>query len=396
MDTMIKPRQKKNYFILLALMLMVFCVTKVIRGADTLSDSQGGIWNYISLVYYIVFIIACMSYKRIRVSLLNSSLFFYTIFAFFTGCFYINALSRSQIYNLLMVPYFPLVFACFYMIAREEKKSKTIINITFIICILVNMFTIINYQFFGQQRALASDIYFSLCLYPFILLNVTSKKIQNVCTISLFLATFLSGKRAGLIAIIGAILIYNWINSYIHLKKSWNKTITIIGVGLLIWLSFRIDVQNDLGIFNRLFRLIDDGGSGRVDIYSIIWGNFKKSSVLEKLFGHGIYKTLDISGFMAHNDLLEILYDYGIVSAVFIVLFYISLVFIAVRMTKRRSKYAPAFCASLIIGFTLSFASFFIVYYTYVTCMAAFWGYCIALDYHASPNNGFLEDKYGS
>ena len=43
---------QNNIFLLISVLLFAFCVLKVLRGSDTDSTAVGGIWNYISLLYY--------------------------------------------------------------------------------------------------------------------------------------------------------------------------------------------------------------------------------------------------------------------------------------------------------------------------------------------------------
>lgn len=49
-------------------------------------------------------------------------------------------------------------------------------------------------------------------------------------------------------------------------------------------------------------------------------------------------------------------------------------------MLRSRSPYAAAFSASIVLGLFLSLFSYMLVYYTYVTGLVAFWGYCLALE----------------
>ena len=99
------------------------------------------------------------------------------------------------------------------------------------------------------------------------------------------------------------------------------------------------------------------------------------------VFGHGMNTAGKIGGAgQAHNDFLEILYNYGILPFVSVVVFYLSLIVEGIRLVRRESPYAAAFAFSLIVGLFLAMFSYFTIYYTYVTCIMAFWGYAMAME----------------
>ena len=82
----------------------------------------------------------------------------------------------------------------------------------------------------------------------------------------------------------------------------------------------------------------------------------------------------------AHNDFLEVMYNYGIIAFFCIVGFYLSMISQAVRMIRYRSHYAPAFAFSVVIGFTLGMFSYFLIFYTFVTGIVSFWGYTLKME----------------
>ena len=134
------------------------------------------------------------------------------------------------------------------------------------------------------------------------------------------------------------------VSKYINEKGKLLRTLKTIIVTIVVVVVFYnvgkyIDDKFSLNIFSRLFSLSEDGGSGRIDIYSNVWESFKSSSVMNKLFGHGVNAvgTIGAGAEKAHNDLLEVLYDYGIISFIFVTIFYISMVVEAVRLIKRKS-----------------------------------------------------------
>ena len=203
--------------------------------------------------------------------------------------------------------------------------------------------------------------------------------------IGMFLAVFFSNKRTGLIAFVIAFVVYILIDEYINGRNNALKLIKSLLLTVAVLLAFYylgryFDNKYYLGIFARLENLQEDGGSGRAEIYSTIWNEYKNSSFLDKLIGHGMFSTNSLTGFNAHVDFLEVLYDYGIFALICLVWFYICLIKKSINMLRSHSPYAAAFSASIVLGLFLSLFSYMLVYYTYVTGLVAFWGYCLALE----------------
>lgn len=380
-------KSDKAWFIVLAVMLSLFCVLKVLRGSDTESTSAGGIWNYISLLYYPIFLLLLINHRKYRLKTLFVSSGFYVLLAVITAL--INStsqLSVSTAYSFLMIPYALVVFWTFYLCSDESKAGQSIILLGYFVCLCLNLYTVAMYQFAGAARAMPSDIYFSLGLFPFALQLLKNKKLKTIVIVAEFFAVFMVNKRTALISFVIALVVYFLVNSYVNEGSKFFgtiKTIIIVAVAvtLFYYISKYFDDKYNLNIYYRLFRITEDGGSGRDDIYQNVWQGFKDSTFLRQLFGHGMNTAGQVGGAgQAHNDFLEILYDYGIFALISVAVFYVSVIFEAFRLIKRKSPFAAAFAFSVIIGLFLAMFSYFLVFYTYVTCIMAFWGYALALE----------------
>lgn len=380
-------RKGITLFLMVALMLSIFCVLKVLRGSDTGSSAQGGIWNYISLLFYPVFLFAFLIKKRYKVSLFLYSSILYMLFALIPAIGKFSAEGDiTYIYQFIMIPYPILVFLTFYFCSDESDRGKKIILLGYFACLALNLYSVITFQFAEAEQAQQSDIYFSLGLFPFALLFLKRKDLRIVTVVLEFLAVFMVNKRTALISFLLALVAYLLIDSYMKEKSkffSMLKTLTIIALIALVFygISKYLDDKYEMGVYSRLFRLSEDGGSGRDIIYRNIWNGFHESSLAEKLFGHGMKTAGKIGGAsQAHNDFLEILYDYGLLDFIFAVLFYVSLIVEQIRLIRKKSPYASCFAVSLVIGLFLAMFSYFLIFYTYVTCIMAFWGYVLAME----------------
>ena len=381
MKTFYKSNNSSMLFRLLGLLLLLFCILKVLRGANTEIETVGGIWNYISLLYYPIMLILFVRKQRYKLIGFFAFCILYLNFVFFSIAVNGNfSLSRDNIYYLLMIPYPFIVLYCFYNCGEDDEIAKHLILAAYFGCLAINLITILRFQFLSYSRPMANDVYYSLCLFPFMLIYTRRKWLRGLASAAQFTASFLADKRAGFIAFcvgfILYILIVNGQSGRAHLVSAV-KAILICAVVVLVfyYVTKYIDDRYNLRIYLRLFRVSRDSGSGRRQIYREIWNAYLNSSWEDKLFGHGygaIHRRYNVGH--AHNDFLEALYCYGVFAFLFITLIYVSLIVKAVKMIRIRSKNAPAFAYSIVIGLFLGFFSYFLIFYTYVTCMCAFWG----------------------
>lgn len=393
----IHVKQGIRLFSVISVLLFAFCVLKVLRGADTANESAGGIWNYISLVYYPLFLFHIIRRRRtiVRDFFIFSFLFvlFAVIGVVLSGTL---SLSTESIYGFLMIPYPFLVMSVFYVYADDNLFAHRVILLTYYVCLLLNFITIVRHQFFSYERAMASDVYFSLCLYPFCLLLEKYTPVRIVAFVIQFFSVFTADKRAGFIAfvigIIGYLLIFNSQRGRNHLLAAIRAVLIVAAIVLLLYLvTSLLDQQFHLNIYSRLLRSGEDEGSGRVHIYQRVWNDYLRSDLPDKILGHGKGMLKAVTGSPhAHNDFLEALYVYGVIPAVCLVLFYVALIVRLIKLILRRSRYAAAFFYSVVIGVTLSMLSFFLIFYTYVTGLVAFWGYTLYME--RQEERGVLTD----
>ncbi len=382
-----KDKVNMGMLMLISVMLLVFCVSKVLRGANTASTTEGGFWNYISLLYYAVVVYGILKRRVFKIRAVFVWSMIYCVvamsFAFSHGSVMSN---KSQLYNFLMIPYFFLVFVSFYLFSAENRKTEKIILLAYIVCLFINALTTILYLGFGNLRAMANDVYFSLCLMPFALLFIKNKFFKTAIVVLQFFVSFLANKRAGFIALCIGLVVYYLVEANNSPKNKLSRVFGRIiliaaSIFLLYRISYYIDSTFDYGLYDRLDRLIDDGGSGRSAMYTAIWNSFWSSNWFQILFGHGMNTAGDVVGAgRAHNDFLEVMYNYGIIAFFCMAGFYLSMIFHAVRMIRHRSHYAPAFAFSIVIGLTLSMFSYFLIFYTFVTGIVSFWGYALKME----------------
>lgn len=166
-----------------------------------------------------------------------------------------------------------------------------------------------------------------------------------------------SAKRSILVFMALSLLIYFF---YILFFNSENKRKSIINkiflLSIIVLGAFYIATNEKSGLMHSIERVERIGGmtsdNGRNTIYANVASSIYESSVVSLLFGHGHMAVKNDLGMGAHNDLLEIAYDYGIIAALLYVLILLRLI-ITTWQLFRKKKYLSAMrvgiCVSSII-----------------------------------------------
>lgn len=128
----------------------------------------------------------------------------------------------------------------------------------------------------------------------------------------------------------------------------------------------------------RVNREETDEGRNRLAIYTVTWAMIENSSVDKLFFGHGHYGVrkdsfLEIS---AHNDFLEVIYDYGLVILVLYLGLWVYVIKRCVRLFRDESPLFLPYAVSLSIFIVMSIVSHLILYASYFLFLVLFWG-CI-------------------
>ena len=129
----------------------------------------------------------------------------------------------------------------------------------------------------------------------------------------------------------------------------------------------------------RINSIADDGGSSRDSVYEVTWRMISESSLLSLCFGHGwnmviMNSPMELS---AHNDLLEVIYDFGVFVAFLYIYFVYRLYIIMFRLIKCHSENAAPFAFSVITFTVNSSIAHVLIYPFNFIAVAAVWGYIL-------------------
>ena len=228
-----------------------------------------------------------------------------------------------------------------------------------------------------------------------------NKVMRILSIIMVAIVVMLSLKRGGFLALIVGILVYFYI-SQISIKKKKFKIfgifIALLGIIALAYFIIYIN-ENVLSgmLFNRMEEAADNGGSGRLDIYKYFIEVIRDSSIPHLIFGRGFLGSTHTgkTTLTCHNDLLEMIVDYGIIGLILYISFFISLIKLCKKMIKHKHEYAPAMGTSIVIFFISSMVAHIWIYFWFLTEFTLFWGFIIDSIYSTKiKNKRFNENRY--
>lgn len=180
--------------------------------------------------------------------------------------------------------------------------------------------------FYGDDVTLNASVVFLMILPLAPLLKSKLLSLGVVCICIFFLIT--SVKRGNIIAAIIPLIIYLheiWKSTS---RKAFKRVILIIA--LVFITAWVIDLIANNDFFQLRLQQTQRGDSSHRDvIYRVMWNLWSvKADTLQFFFGYGYYGTVLYSGigYMAHNDWLEILVDFGILGCISYLAVFISLI----------------------------------------------------------------------
>lgn len=344
---------------------------------------EGGITGYISIMCLLLIEGICVFYslryiKQIFSNKINAVILLWAIYAVL-----VTLLTSEDLFlDIRSVLWWPSVYFVFYSIARYDYSEKLINILIKYIIPLLYILTVIIYFYFRRFSletnvgAFEADnsVFFVLALLPFVFL--LSKRYKYIFLILAIAAAFYSFKRSAALYTAIIIVISLYFDFWYHKKISLFKTVIIpiiLVIGLVYGLTY-LNNSTDGFLLSRFENISDDGGSGRIDIWKDTLNKFKASGIELQIAGHGFNAVIKVSPFSAHNDFLEMLYDFGIIGLSLYILFIILMVFCILKYKNLDDRYYQAGIVMLTIFFIMSMVSHLWLYPSFYGYLVSFLG----------------------
>lgn len=279
-------------------------------------------------------------------------------------------------------------FFSFYYLALTDELRRLRIYFYFFFCFLVYTY-LDTFYYIGVHSALPftmNSSYLLLAFFPLLML-ISGRKSQLVVTLVIVLCLLFSNKRGGTVAALLGLIVF-YIVEYLPKGKGRHRGrfLSILSLGAIVF-GLWYFVQSLLSLDNvvlidRFVSVENDDGSGRVLIWTEVLNSFESSGFLEKLFGHG-YDSVRLyipEHMSAHNDYLEVLFDFGIIAFIAYLGFIVMMFVHAYKLIKDNSPVASSFSSSIVFFTVLSFMSHVLIYPAYMILYCMYWGYAFGIE----------------
>lgn len=389
---MLKNIFKSKFFLLLILLLSYLFIGNMLAVYSTLLPYRDILKVLISFTGFLVIFFYLIGHKVKKSNILLKCLLFIlftiipTFFLYYkTTSFTYAVFEVGESYAWIGV----LVIS--YCFGRNNKvQIESVKWIAFLVPVYSFLFLGVKQFSANTGIPLISTAYYAMFLLPFVFL-LKNEVTKWILIIMIFSTVLLSVKRTGFIAFILCLIFY----FYYHIKYAENSNLdknkkirvmilTICMVAIMFFFFDYYTSTHSIGIINKLNSIRNDGGSGRLDVWKCTWEMIKNSNVSSLISGHGFNAVYNHSNLKlsAHTDILEVIYDYGIIGSV-VYLTFIRSIFSTFKYVKiYRKDFVPAYATSLVLFACVSITSHLIIYPTYFLYLCLFWGLVIGnIDY---------------
>lgn len=304
--------------------------------------------------------------KRCKSRITTCVFFLVAYMAFIT--LLLSPATTNPIYNLVQVEYPLLGFLCFYYLTKYSFVDERIYSYFFLILIpIIAVTAYLNLDSRMDSETgleLADNTGYALvCAYAGIMF-LAKKKTFPIVLFLVIVGVLISGKRGAIIAMLFAtipLLVYVFIDSKVKISK---QLVFIILAAIGTFVALRYFNSYFDAAFERFENLEEDEGSGRGWVYLDYWNQFKDSREIHQFFGHGLFAGSWSSGskyaftdVYAHNDWLELLFDFGIVSVMTYVIIFLWMLIVIFLNIRNRTVYFYMLCMSFVIWLVKSILS---------------------------------------
>lgn len=363
------------YIVSLIWIFLIISSKTLIDGFNSIVDEEieGGITTYF---YILLIFLFSSSFIRIKTRYnkmvrINFILLIYFLYFFLSYNLHMTFTLRDFLGSLIVLSWI-FTFKLGGDIAKwSENKFNHFIKLLIIFVIIpLSLLTYIYYfknDILGiiGNKLIGNDAIFSIAVYfPFIFAIKKQRLLKIILLISFLTISFLSYKRSIIIAVVLSFIVYIVLSIdkkviFKYLWK-WYSVLFIVCLGFL----FRF-LDNLIGqtILNRFNRIGTDRGSGRLDIYNKLFNELYYSNQTNILFGHGYQSTKQQIGMLAHNDFIQILFDFGLIGSLLYSLFIFAFLYMIFKKYKNKKAYRneyASYVAAIVFLITMSMMNCFI------------------------------------
>ena len=369
---------KKNISFLIVIFILYLCLSPT-------PLVESGLMRFVpTLALMFVFFFGICGFKTGRNARMGTIVSLFLVYILFSALIH-PSIEGNKIMALLKSSYWCWVYMVAYSLflyknSNVVRRDLVIIIVTILFAISFNyshVYRVFDFELIGDNA-----VFFPLMMFPWIAcISNTTKRWMMVAILALCAITAL--KRSGIIiiSVSTTILFYS---DFIYQKRlNIKKIVAALLVLSCIFFVFQYKADSITDVNQRFEMIQEDGGNGRDMIYEDVIQRYKNSDFISKIFGKGfdtVKGTNTNMSLSAHNDFLEVLYDFGAIGFIFYILIHFSLIKWTFRLFRARSQLAFPVLISYVCFIVMSMVSHLILYPTYFGLLVSFWAYAECKD----------------
>lgn len=335
-------------------------------------------------VFIVIGLINCIKDMMNKVYT-KDNLFFTIYLIYFLSTQYM--LWNINVSQLIMIIYSPIMFIAFSKFHIERYFYE---KLTFSYILLITCTYFYTRFFLGINNGLViNSCYYLLLTVPIVYLfrNVYRK---NISFLLISIVILFSMKRTALLALIIVIFIELILNLFKKKRISLRRVVffipfSLFTIGLLIKINKIISNIYNNNIFMRFYSGDTVGESRGVILKLLLEKMCTNTNIYFILLGQGINSTIYYTGGLtAHNDFVEVLFDFGVLGLLLYIMIYIIFIKKIRRVTNAKEKRSLLY--TMVILLIVSLSSHLIFIPSYVSLLIMNYNYL-------KNKNHFLEEN---
>ena len=299
----------------------------------------------------------------------------------------LNAFITDSAYDSVYITIIRSTFWCWcYFISyclfnRSFIDDKRYDKYTILVTLIFVTVFVITHSF-NTRSTLDNEgdnvIFYSLMLLPWItLMNNKYKKVALLALVSFCVISSL--KRSSLVILVISLLLIIYYDFFYKTRINKSTILLIILAVISIYTVYHFASDRFDVISERMAAIEEDGGSGRDLIFEDVYNRFNDKGIQDQILGSGFDAVRVQSKYSialsAHNDFLEVIYDFGIMGFIFYILVHLSLIKWTFVLYKKNNRLFLSVLISYLCFLFMSLVSHLVLYPTYFGFLTSFWAY---------------------
>lgn len=279
----------------------------------------------------------------------------------------------------------PLFFQASYLFIRYDTRLlKKFRKVFSLLAVMGGIYMVLALRL-KDLESQTNMVYFCLLTFPMLLLTPQKRQRYFLLILSTF-AAFLSMKRS---MILSFALFWGIIEIKYLLSKGRRSYAIVLSAVMIIAVYGSFNVADDVteGHLSERLNISNDEDededitNGREAIYLTTTEMIMSSSTAHKILGngHNAVRRDSLLNISAHNEFLEIIYDYGIIMLFLYLCFWIYILKQWFYHFRNNTPYFVPYTLSVCLFGIMAMVSQLVLYGSYFLYLVMFWGMTAAL-----------------